>query len=391
MNIEPGFTREASQTVEMIDEDAAAHRRKRLIIIAAVIGAVLLVVLLLIRGLGHNEQAPPEPAPRVTVIVPGTQTVARIISATGTLAARREMPVGVAGEGGMVDRVLVEPGDWVRAGQPLATINAAVEAQQANQLSAQIRASEADAAIADSELKRSLALVGRGFVSQADVDRKTATRDAALARVGVARAQLGEMRARIGRLAIRAPAGGLVLTRQVEPGQVVGPGNGALFRIAKDGEIELRAKLSEGDLGGLHVGDIADVTPVGSAQRFPGTVWQLSPVVDPVSRQGEARIKLGYNQALRPGAFAGTNIKNGSAIAPLLPESAVLSDEKGNFVYIVGPDKKVARRDVKVGVVGNNGLPIISGLSGNEKIVLSAGAFLSPGDPVIPVLEKRGK
>src|SRR3546814_10880569 len=92
------------------------------------------------------------------------------------------MPVGVAGEGGMVARVLVDAGDWVNAGQTLAVIERSVQAQQAQQLAAQIDVARADAALAQSELERAQSLVSRGFVSKADIDRKTATRDAARAR-----------------------------------------------------------------------------------------------------------------------------------------------------------------------------------------------------------------
>src|SRR3546814_19066005 len=72
----------------------------------------------------------------------------------------------------------------------------------------QIEVAKAEAALAQNELDRALALVDRGFVSKADVERKTAARDAANARVRVAQAQLGETRARIGRLDVRAPASG---------------------------------------------------------------------------------------------------------------------------------------------------------------------------------------
>jgi len=386
MNIEPGFSRESIDLPEQSDEEIR-RRRKRWMIIGGVIAAVLLVLFLAFRG--DKPAAPQETAPRVTVILPSKQSVDRVISVTGTLAARREMPVGVAGDGGMVNRVLVEAGDWVDAGQALATIDTSVQSQQANQLRSQIAAARAQAELADSQLKRAQALVSRGFVSQADVEQKKATRDAARAQVGVAQAQLGEIQARIAQMAIRAPAAGLVLTRDVEPGQVVGSGSGALFRMAKGGEMELRANLSESDVSVLAVNNSADVTPVGSSRRFAGKIWQLSPIVDLKSRQGGARIALAYDPALRPGGFASADIKTGTTMAPLLPESAVLSDPKGSFVYVVVPDNKVVRRDVKVGVVTNTGLPIISGLQGTEKVVESAGAFLSPGDKVIPVLDSK--
>ena len=385
MNIEPGFSRDRADYVELDTEDRShARRNRRLIVGAAILLAALIgAALLLLRG---GDEPPPAAAvqPRVTVIVPGRQTITAMISATGTLAARREMPVGVAGEGGMIARVLVEPGDWVRVGQTLATIERSVQAQEANALAASIRVARADAALAQSELDRARQLVARGFISKADLDRKTATRDAALARVNVAQAQLDQQRARIGRLDIRSPASGLVLTRAVEPGQVVTAGQGALFRVAKGGEMELLAKLAETDLARLAVGARADVTPVGTTLTLKGSVWQVSPVIDPETRQGTARIALAYDKAIRPGGFAAAQIASGTVDAPLLPESAVQSDEKGNFVYVVGKDNRVQRRAVKTGQVSDKGITIGSGLSGNEQVVLSAGAFLSPGDRIIP-------
>ena len=119
---------------------------------------------------------------------------------------------------------------------------------------AQIDVSRADARLAQQELDRAQALVARGFVSKADVERRTATRDAANARVRVAQANLGASRARIGRLDIRAPTAGLVLSRSVEAGQVVGAGSGALFRIAAGGEMEVLARLPQTDLAQLGVG-----------------------------------------------------------------------------------------------------------------------------------------
>jgi RND family efflux transporter MFP subunit len=312
--------------------------------------------------------------------------VAAAINATGTIAARRDMPVGVPGEGGMVSRVLVEPGQWVRAGQTVAVIDQSVQVQQAQQLAAQIQVARADARLAQSELDRAKSLVGRGFISKADLDRKTATRDAANARVRVAEAQLAETRARIGRLDVRSPTGGLVLARNVEAGQVVGPGSGALFRIADSGLMEVQARLSEEDLAKIHVGAPATVTPVGTDVHLQGNVWQVAPVVDPASRQGIARVAVAYQPLLRPGGFASVALTSGSADLPLLPQSAVLSDQKGNYVYVVGPDNKVSRRDVKVGEVNDRGVSIASGLTGTERIVASAGAFLKPGDKINPIL-----
>lgn len=385
MNVEQGFSQRGAELVDQpVAAEAPLYRQRWLWIAGAVIIVVALALLVMSRRGGIDAKAGVQALPHVTVIVPGHQSVANMISATGSLAARREMPVGVAGEGGMVSRVLVEPGDWVAAGQTLATIDRSVQQQESNGLAASIDVARADAALAQSDLDRAQSLVARGFISKADIDKKISTRDAANARVKVAQAQLGETRAKIGRLDIRAPAAGLVLTRTLEPGQIVGPSGSAMFRIAKDGQMEMLARLAEQDLARLRVGTPAKVTPTGSATSFAGQIWQLSPVIDASSRQGTARIALAYNPAIRPGGFAAAQIMSGAVDAPLLPESAVQSDEKGNFVYVIDKDDRVVRRTVKVGNVSDQGIAIASGLAGNERIVLSAAAFLNPGDKVVP-------
>ena len=361
--------------------------------IALILG-VILILFAMFWFFGRHKQRATDPvagggsqAPTVSVIAPGRQTVDRTIQATGTLAARREMPVGVAGEGGRILRVLVEPGQWVAAGQVLATVDRSVQAQTAASLAAQIKVAQADATLAQSQLDRAKQLVANGFVSKADIDSKTATRDAAIARVRVAQAQLGQQRASNGRLDIRAPAAGLVLTRQVEPGQIVSAGSGVLFRLAMGGEMEMKAALAEQDLAGLHVGARATVVPVGTQDSFPGQVWQLSPVIDPQSRQGVARISLRYSPSLRPGGFATATLIGGASTVPLLPESAVQSDRQGNFVYVIDARNKAQRRNVKTGPVTDQGVSVVGGLTGTERVVISAGAFLSPGQVVKPMLQ----
>lgn len=339
-------------------------------------------------GKGGDPKADNSQTPTVTVMVPGASTIQTVITGNGSLAARREMPVGVAGEGGMVTRVLVEPGSWVGAGQVLATVDRSVQAQTAESLAAQIRVARADAQLAQSNLDRAQKLVANGFVSKADIDQKTATRDAALARVRVAEAQLSETRARNARLDIRSPAAGLVLTRAIEPGQIISSGSGVLFRIASGGQMELRTLLSEADMQKLHVGVAAEVSPVGTTKTFKGEVWQVSPVIDPTNRQGIARIALSYDPALRPGGFASAKLIAGAQVAPQLPQSAIQTDERGNFVYVLDKDNKAVRQSITTGDVTDSGVIITSGLKGTERVVITAGAFLTPGQKVIPVVQK---
>jgi RND family efflux transporter MFP subunit len=394
MNYDAKINRAAGEEEEVLlnplsPGDADDRRSRRRVWIGAAIVAVLLIGVWFLMHHGKkvdDSAAAGNQAPTVSVIVPGRANIAGSVVANGSLAARREMPVGSVGEGGEVVAVLVEPGQWVKAGQALAVVDSSVQVQQSAGLAAQVKVAQANAQLAQSNLDRSLKLVDRGFISKANIDQLRATRDAMNAQVGVARAALAESHARNRRLNIVAPSDGLVLSRSVERGQVVGAASATLFRIAARGEFEMLARLDEDDLAKLSVGDIATVTPVGSAQSFPGRVWQLSPVIDPQTRLGLARIAIAYSPQLRPGGFASVQIGAGGSVAPRLPDSAVLSDNRGSYVFVVGANNKVVRRDVTTGSLTGEGIAIKTGLSGSERVVLRAGAFLADGETVKPKL-----
>ena len=377
---------------DQIDEETRRKRRRLLLIVGGIVVlAIIAFVAYRVMNSGGGTSEETSQVPLVTVAIPGQEAVTRIANATGSLAARVDMPVGVVGEGGRVIAVHVQPGDWVGAGQVLATIERSVQSQQIAQLAAQVEVNRADAKLAQNNLDRARALVSDGFVSKADIDQKTATRDGAVARVNVAIAQLNQMRAQVGRLDIRAPERGVVLTRGVEPGQVVSGGATALFRIARGGEMEMRALLSENELAGLKVGTVAKVTPIGLTQFVEGHVWQISPTIDPTNRQGLVKIALPANASLRPGGFATAQIAMERVDAAVLPESAVQSDNNGSYVFVVGKNNKVERRGVKTGAVTAAGIAITGGLQGNEKVVLYAGGFLNPGETVKVKIEKGGR
>ena len=376
-------TIEGSETLVIVDDSA---RRRRMLILG--LAGVALALLLAFFLFGGKEAAPPpdaaSQAPTISVIVPGRTNVARTITASGALAARRDQPVGVAGQGGRVVSVRVDAGSWVNAGQVLAVIDRSVQAQQAAQLAAQVDAARANASLAQANYDRALALKDRGFVSKAEIDAKKATRDSAFANVKVAQAQLGATRAQIGQLNVIAPTSGLVLSRNVEVGQVVGPASGALFHLASGGEVEMRAELPQQDLAVIRVGMPATVTPLGSAKQFSGSVWQVAPTIDPQTRQGEARISIPFDPAIRPGGFGEAKILAGQTTAPVLPQSAVMSDARGTYVFVVGKGNKIERRAVQTGQVEAAGVTIVAGLSGSEMVVETAGPFLNAGQLVRP-------
>ena len=390
MNYETTVTADRAEGFsDALDAPVAEKKRsRRRLVIGALIVLALAIAAFFAFGSGAQNATPAadkdSQLPVVTVVSPGRATVEGKISATGTIGARRQIPIGVVGEGGRVVSVAVDQGDWVRQGQLLVAVDRSVQNQQASGAAAQIGVARADASLAQANLDRALKLVDRGFVSKADVDRLTATRDAAAARVRVAEATFRELQARNARLNIYAPTDGLILTRSVEPGQTVGTGSQPVFTMARGGEMELLARLGEEDLAKIAVGTPVVVTPVGLERSYPGQIWQVQPTIDAQTRQGIARVALAYAPGLRPGGFASAVINSGTVVAPMLPESAIMSDDKGNYVYILDKGDKVVRRAVTTGLVTENGIAITSGLTGQERVVLRAGGFLNPGEKVRP-------
>ena len=391
MNMQMPISSDRATPYSVAAREARAPRRTRLWLLVGLAIVAGLIATWAVFGRAKPPVVDKPKLPQVTVMTPGTSAVADEVRVTGSIAARRDMPVGVQGEGGLVTRVYVDAGQFVRRGQVLASIDRSVQVQQVAAMAAGIRTARADAALAQAELDRAAKLVSKGFISKADIDRKTATRDANLARVSVAQAQLGEMQARVARLDVRAPAAGLVLARSVEAGQVVGAGGMPLFRVAEGGTLEMRAQVAEQDMARLKPGLPASVRPVGSTTDYRGRIWLLDPVIDVASRQGIARIALAYSPGLRVGAFANASIAAGETTQPVLPQSAVQVDGEGSYVYVVDAKGVVVRRSIVQGRVSDVGVGITSGLVGTERVVVSAGAFLKPGEKINAILAPRAR
>lgn len=338
----------------------------------------------------ENESAGQQQAalPQVTVLMPGLSQVSARVKVTGTIAAQYDMPVSVEGEGGRVAAVLVEAGDTVRKGQVLARINTDVLRPQVAQLAAMLEEAKADARLAAAEYERVQAVSGSGAISREDVERRAAAAEMRLARAKVVEAQLREAEARLARAEVRAPADGVVLARAVEVGQTATQGV-VLFRIARDGKVELRGEVAEQDMPHLKAGQKAAVRIVGVDREFEGQVWLLGPTIDPKTRLGMVRVALPPDPLLRPGAFAHGFVMAGEAQKLILPHSALQADATGAFVYVVGEENKVLRRPVRVGKAVEQGIIIEDGLTGEEQVVASAGAFLREGEAIAPIVRPQ--
>ncbi len=320
--------------------------------------------------------------PLVSVVTPGVQPVATEVNFTGTIEARHALPIGNSGDTGRIVAVYVQVGDHVRRGQPLAQLDDSVLAPQVAQLTAALDQARAQARLSAAEYRRGVAAGPAGGLSAQDIEKLQAASIMDAANIKVVAAQLAVMQAKLALTRIVAPVDGIVLTRNAEVGQIAGSGGTPLFDLEDAGQVELIGQVAEQDMANLKVGQAASVYLIGNPQPFLGHIWLLGAVIDPQSRLGEVRIALTPNPALRPGAFARSSVTLDRAERPVLPQTAVMADNDGSYVYVVGRDGLVQRRPVDVGGVTPAGVVIKEGLSGRERVVSMDGGFLHGGEKV---------
>ncbi|HXI76836.1 MAG TPA: efflux RND transporter periplasmic adaptor subunit [Steroidobacteraceae bacterium] len=375
--------------------DTATNARRGFWIRLGLIGAAALFVALLAwrltQALTVKHVPNKDSIPTVSVTEVAVSTVPTTVSIIGTIAARYDMPIGVEGDAGRVAAIYVEAGDHVKRGQVLGRLNVSVLEPQVTNLEAALEQARAEAELAEAEYRRAQAVGASGALSAEETQRRKSAAVTAGAKVKVAAAQLAEARARLARAEVRAPADGIILTRNVEVGQTATPGGEALFRLSEGGEVELRGQVAEQDLPLLKVGQSVNVHLTGTTQVYPGRVRLLGAVIDPQTRLGMARVALTPDPNLRPGAFARAEVTVSNAERAVLPQTAVLTDDKGSYVLIVNAQHKVERRAVHVSGMVQNGVTIADGISGKEQVVATAGAFLQEGELVNPVLKQAGQ
>lgn len=360
-------------------------RLNRWVAIGVGLAIALLAVFAAIRYT-RQSAAPTQGAvgavPLVSARSAGLTPVTATVGFTGAIYARYDLPIGSEGETGRIIAVYVEAGEHVRKGQVLARLDDAILRPQVARLAASLDEAKANAELAQAEYARAEAVRSAGALSAEDIEKRRAAAATAAAEVKVAAAQLAEYQARLSHTDVKAPADGIVLTRSAEVGQIATPGGTALFRLAKGGEMEMRGQVAEQDMPSLRVGQPAVIHLTGIDKPFHGRVRLLGAIIDPQTRLGEIRVALDSDPDLRPGAFARGDVVVGRGKRPVLPQTAVLSDEQGAFVYIVDANHEIERRAVQVTDTTAAGVVIGSGLTGQEQVVMTAAAFLRPGERV---------
>ncbi|HYG28023.1 MAG TPA: efflux RND transporter periplasmic adaptor subunit [Caulobacteraceae bacterium] len=340
---------------------------------------VLAAALVLAACGGEKEEAAAKPALTVAVQAVAMQPLARTVEASGTVVAWELVPVGAETGGLTAEGVFADEGQYVRQGQVLVKMNDAVLSSQLRQQEAQVASARATLKQASANLERARELRQKGYLAQAALDARVAEQQTAAAQVAAAEAARAETASRRAQTDVRAPVSGLIASRSVVKGQIISPGT-ELFRIVRDGRLELNAQIPEQQIGLVRAGMPATVTGEGVATT--GVVRIVTPQVDPQTRLGIARVSLAAGSGLKPGMFARAVINVGAQPTLVVPTSAVLYRDNSAGVFVVDRTGHARFRPVRVGDRNGASTQILEGLNGGERVVTQGAGFLADGDPV---------
>lgn len=345
-----------------------------------------LSVPILLAALGACSEDKPAPTVRPALVVqPGSGELGYEAYA-GEVHAREEPQLAfrIAGK---IARRMVDTGARVRAGQPLAELDAADVGLQSEASDAQLASARSDLALAQAELKRYRELVDRQLVSRSLYDTRVASMRAAEARVRQARAQSAASGNQVGYAVLRAPRDGVISQRLAEAGQVVAAGQ-AVFVLAIDGEREVMISVPEQSIARFHLGrDLAVELWADPGKRFPGKLRELSPAADPLTRTYAARVAFtSEGTPVELGQSARVYAQTAANSGMSLPLSSLTQSAGRPAVWVVDPSsRKVHLTTVTIGAYSESGVPVLSGLRPTDWVVAAGAHLLIEGEAVLPI------
>jgi multidrug efflux system membrane fusion protein len=345
------------------------------------------LLALMLAACGKQDAEPAAPIP-VLVVQAGTVAGQEVAAYPGEVRAREESPLSFRVGGNLIKRH-VDAGQRVRKGDLLAELDAADFASQASASQAQLAAAEADLVRARDDQKRYAALAEQQLVSRSTLDAQTAAFKAAQGQANAARANLSVARNQAGYAQLRAPADGVIASRQAEAGQVVSAGQ-TVFTLAADGGREVLIALPESNIRDYQVGQAVQVelwnTP---GQMLDGTIREIAPAADAQARTYATRVSLSADAVkdVELGQSARVFAAAGRSGTLQLPLASVLRGANGTAsVWVVNPaNGAIKATPVTVGAYGPDAVPVLSGVGAQDWVVAAGGHLLREGQTVTPV------
>jgi len=315
---------------------------------------------------------------RVTVVTGQAATWLPTVELDGTLAAEQSASLGFK-VGGKIGTLKVKVGDQVKAGALLATLDATEAAAQAAASAAQVRAAEAQLALAQDNEHRTQAMVQSGSYAEASGVQSTQQRALALAQLDSAKAQASLAKVSLGNHTLTAPFAGTVTRVPDGIGEVVAPGS-PLFEIVNTKVLKLSTTVSEHDANLLLVG--APVTLDLETGKASGRISAVLGTVDEKSRRVPVEAAFENPGFLRAGAFVQARVNAKSEISVLRLPHDVLRPGSQDEVMVVLDGGRLEARHVVLAVDKDGSLLVRRGLTAADKVVAKPKPEAKTGDVV---------
>ncbi|MES1187667.1 MAG: efflux RND transporter periplasmic adaptor subunit [Myxococcales bacterium] len=315
---------------------------------------------------------------RVTVVTGQAATWLPTVELDGTLAAEQSASLGFK-VGGKIGTLKVKVGDQVKAGALLATLDATEAAAQAAASAAQVRAAEAQLALAQDNEHRTQAMVQSGSYAEASGVQSTQQRALALAQLDSAKAQASLTKVSLGNHTLTAPFAGTVTRVPDGIGEVVAPGS-PLFEIVNTKVLKLSTTVSEHDANLLLVG--APVTLDLETGKASGRISAVLGTVDEKSRRVPVEAAFENPGFLRAGAFVQARVNAKSEISVLRLPHDVLRPGSQDEVMVVLDGGRLEARHVVLAVDKDGTLLVRRGLTAADKVVAKPKPEAKTGDVV---------
>ena len=323
------------------------------------------------------------PALTVTVIKPQLADFPQKISANGNIAAWQEAIVGSEANGLRLTNVLVNVGDVVKKGQLLADFATETIDADLMQAKASLLEAEATGREAINNADRARTLQNTGAMSNQQIEQYATAAETAKARIEVAKAAVHTQQIRLKQTRIVAPDSGIISARSATVGAVVGAGT-ELFRLIRQSRLEWRAEVISSDLPKIKIGMQANII-AADGSHLMGKVRKVSPMVDTQTRNTIVYVDLTTN-SVKAGMFAKGDFALGQTNTIAIAQQALVLRDGFNYVFVLKVGKNQARKvsqvKVQTGKRMGNLVEIVSGLTADQSIVASGGAFLSDNDTV---------
>lgn len=354
-----------------------------------IVGPLLLIGVVVVAGAGlgawkyaaigaaaASAASQPEPVETVSVVIAREREHRRTTTSIGTVVAlrsitvRNELP-------GTVRRVSLEPGAIVEVGDVLVALDVSVE-------TADLKALEAQAELAQTQFDRMQRMVRQGAASEMEVDGARAERDVALA-------QIERTRAVIERKTIRAPFRARVGISDVHPGQYLNQGALLTTLQGVDDSAYVDFNVAQQVAARLAPGDTVNLFTGGESPSSIAEVVAIDARVDPATRNAAVRAQIRKGEAPTPGASVRVEVPVGEPqMAVAIPASALRKGPGGDHVFVVSADQegsaRVHEREVQVDGVAGDEVVIRKGLEAGERVAAS-GSFKLREAALVAVIE----